>query len=61
MPLKFKCFNGLFLENKIMMWENYFKWGGTRPNICVLCGRGEEIVYHVMVGSAFTKKFWKEY
>ena len=40
-PLKLKCFLWLFLENKILNWDNLHNRGFTRLGICPLCNSNE--------------------
>lgn len=57
-PLKYKLFKWMALENKILTWDNFLRCG-TRPNICILCKVEAESVYHLLVHCSFTKLLWQ--
>jgi hypothetical protein len=57
-PLKVKLFIWLILEQRILTWENLVKRGFLGPSRCVLCGKDEEIVYHLFVDCIFKKYIW---
>jgi len=48
----------LLLEQSIITWENLVKRGFLGPSRCVLCGKSEELVYHIFVDCNFTKDIW---
>jgi hypothetical protein len=58
LPLKVKLFMWLLLEQRIITWENLVKRGFLGPRRCVLCGKSEELVYHLFVDCNFTKDIW---
>jgi hypothetical protein len=57
--LKIKLFTWLYVANKILTWDNLQHKGWIGPNICHLCLKAREIVLHLFVDCAFTKKVWE--
>ena len=44
---------GGFLENKIMIWNNFINRGGVRLNVFYICKHNKEIVDNLFVSYSF--------
>jgi hypothetical protein len=55
---KIKYFTWLFVENKILTWDNLQSRGWSGPSICSLCLKKPETVMHLLVNCCFTQQVW---
>jgi ribonuclease HI len=60
LPLKIKLFNWLAAENKIPTWDNLQRKGWTGPNLCQLCFKDAESVFHLFNQCHFTRQVWNK-
>lgn len=60
LPLKIKLFNWLAAENKISTWNNLQRKGWTGPNLCQLCFKDAESVFHLFNQCYYTRQVWNK-
>jgi hypothetical protein len=58
MAQKIKLFTWLSIENKILTWDTLQRKGWEGPNICHLCSKDAESVYHLFVNCSFIQDVW---
>jgi hypothetical protein len=58
MVQKIKLFIWLSIENRILTWDTLQRKGWQGPNICHLCTKEVESVYHLFVSYNFFREVW---
>jgi len=58
MAQKIKLFIWLSIENKILTWETLQRKGWQGPNLCHLCSKDAESVYHLFVSCSLCQDVW---
>jgi hypothetical protein len=57
---KIKLFTWLSVENRILTWDTLQRKGWQGPNICHLCFKEVESVFHLFVSCSFCREVWNK-
>ena len=59
-PLKFKCFMLLAVQNCLKTWDNLKRKGWVGPSYCILYKQSKESIDHLLTRGEFTLRIWKK-
>jgi hypothetical protein len=57
---KISTFLWLMAQNRILTWDNLWKWGFVGPSICHLCQQQEETMEHLLNQCPLSGEIWDQ-